>query len=256
MNYYQHHIGDFIKATSRLTDGQAMGYLRLLWKYYDEETPIVDDVKLLSFQMGSSENDLSLILKSFFVLENGQWHHTRCDKEIAEYHGFCTKQRENGKKGGRPKGKNKPAGNPEETQSKPNGNPTETLTTTHYPLTNIKNKIITPDGVSDSVFQDFVTLRKGLKAPVTATALKALEREASKANLSLQEVMELCCKNGWRGFSAEWIKEKPKESAAYSRKMKMLSGLTGGIHGSTEDAQFKPITETIDMEASHARLPG
>jgi hypothetical protein len=36
-----------------------------------------------------------------------------------------------------------------------------------------------------------------------------LQREALKAKLSLQEVMELCCKNGWRGFEASWIKSTP-----------------------------------------------
>ena len=65
---------------------------------------------------------------------------------------------------------------------------------------------ITPDGVSESVFQDFIKLRKGLKAPVTETALNGLKREADKAHLPLETVLELCCQNGWRGFKAEWIK--------------------------------------------------
>lgn len=64
----------------------------------------------------------------------------------------------------------------------------------------------TPEGVSESVFKDFVKLRKGLKAPVTDTAIKGLQREAGKANMTLESVMELCCKNGWRGFDASWIK--------------------------------------------------
>ena len=67
-------------------------------------------------------------------------------------------------------------------------------------------KTITPDGVSDSVFKDFIKLRKGLKAPVTETALNGLRKEADKAHLPLQTVLELCCQNGWRGFKAEWIK--------------------------------------------------
>ena len=51
---------------------------------------------------------------------------------------------------------------------------------------------ITPDGVSESVFQDFIKLRKGLKAPVTETALNGLKREADKAHLPLETVLELC----------------------------------------------------------------
>jgi len=67
---------------------------------------------------------------------------------------------------------------------------------------------ITPDGVSESVFQDFIKLRKGLKAPVTQTAINGLKREADKAHLPLQTVLELCCQNGWRGFKAEWAKNQ------------------------------------------------
>jgi uncharacterized protein YdaU (DUF1376 family) len=48
MHYYQHHIGDFIKATARLTDGQAMAYLRLLWMYYDTEKPLKPEIKILA----------------------------------------------------------------------------------------------------------------------------------------------------------------------------------------------------------------
>ena len=47
-----------------------------------------------------------LILNEFFVLEDGGWHHNRCDKEIEDYHNKAETSRENGKKGGRPR-KNK-----------------------------------------------------------------------------------------------------------------------------------------------------
>ena len=66
----------------------------------------------------------------------------------------------------------------------------------------------TPEGVSDEVFNDFVKLRKGLKAPVTQTAIKGLAREGQKANMTLEQVMIICCQNGWRGFKSEWIKDK------------------------------------------------
>jgi uncharacterized protein YdaU (DUF1376 family) len=86
MHYYQHHIGDFIKATARLTDSQAMAYLRLIWKYYDDERPLLNEIDVLAFQVGASEHDVELILRSYFKLENDLWHQTRCDTEIDEYH--------------------------------------------------------------------------------------------------------------------------------------------------------------------------
>jgi len=97
MHYYQHHIGDFIKATARLSDSQAMAYLRLLWMYYDTEKPLKPDAKLLAFQIGASVEETELLLESFFWLADSGWHHTRCDQEIAEYHAFLEKKSNAGK---------------------------------------------------------------------------------------------------------------------------------------------------------------
>ena len=42
------------------------------------------------------------------------------------------------------------------------------------------------------------------------TAIKGLAREGQKANMSLEQVMVLCCQNGWRGFKAEWAQDSIK----------------------------------------------
>ena len=97
MHYYQHHIGDFIKATARLSDSQSMAYLRLLWMYYDTEKPLKPDTKVLSFQIGATVEETELLLESFFWLAENGWHHTRCDQEIAEYRSFLDKKSNAGK---------------------------------------------------------------------------------------------------------------------------------------------------------------
>ena len=63
-----------------------------------------------------------------------------------------------------------------------------------------------PDDVSDSVWADFLSLRKTKRAPVTETAIAAVRREADKAGLSLQDALTVCCAKGWQGFNADWIK--------------------------------------------------
>ena len=87
MHYYQHHIGDFVRDTSRLSDAQSMAYLRLLWAYYDKEQPLANSVEKLAFQIGASEKDVGLILEHFFKLdtEENVWRHKRCDAEIEAY---------------------------------------------------------------------------------------------------------------------------------------------------------------------------
>ena len=66
----------------------------------------------------------------------------------------------------------------------------------------------TPSGVTESVFKDYLEVRKTKKAKWSETALKGLIRESEKAGISLQDAMELCCARGWVGFKAEWIKDQ------------------------------------------------
>lgn len=70
-----------------------------------------------------------------------------------------------------------------------------------------KKGIATPDGVSESVWQDFKKLRTAKKSPITKTALLGISREAAKAGLTLATVLEMCCERGWVGFKAEWAQE-------------------------------------------------
>lgn len=63
-------------------------------------------------------------------------------------------------------------------------------------------KVEKPESVSDSVWQDFQTLRKTKKAPVTETVLKAMHREADKAGVSIEVAMQVCCETGWQAFNA------------------------------------------------------
>jgi uncharacterized protein YdaU (DUF1376 family) len=87
MHYYRHHIGDFLKDTGHLSNDQMGIYLRMLWKYYLDEKPLIDDCESIAFAMRSDEKTVRLILRHFFVLQDDGWRHTRCDKEIADFHG-------------------------------------------------------------------------------------------------------------------------------------------------------------------------
>ena len=133
LHYYQHHIGDFIKATARLTDSQTMAYLRLLWMYYDTEKPLKPDTKLLAFQIGATVEETELLLESFFWLADSGWHHTRCDQEIQEYHAFLEKKSNAGRASAERRKHNSTTG----VEQVLNGCSTDVqLTTNQQPLTN------------------------------------------------------------------------------------------------------------------------
>jgi uncharacterized protein YdaU (DUF1376 family) len=132
MHYYQHHIGDFIKATARLTDGQSMAYLRLLWMYYDTEKPLKPDIKVLAFQIGATIEETELLLDSFFWLAENGWHHTRCDQEIADYRAFLEKKSNAGRASAERRKNNSSTGDEQVFNS---SSTDVQLTNNHKPLT-------------------------------------------------------------------------------------------------------------------------
>lgn len=213
MNFYPFHIGDYISHTSHLTDAEDLAYRRLIDLYYQTEAPLPHDLTLLARKVKSTPEIVDLLLNEFFEFVDGAWHSGRADKEIAKYHGKLDQASRAGRASAEARlGKRSTGVEPTKNQE---------------PITKNHIKTITPNGVSDSVFQDFLKLRKGLKAPVTETAIKGLEREAQKAGMTLEAVMSLCCQNGWRGFKAEWIKDKNQGN----KNSQVLSGLTRGLIG-------------------------
>jgi len=72
-----------------------------------------------------------------------------------------------------------------------------------------RQKVDRPDDVSPEVWADFSRLRTAKKAPISATAIAGIRREADKAGWSMQSALEQCCERGWTGFKADWVREQP-----------------------------------------------
>ena len=206
MNYYPFHIGDYISHTSHLSDLEDLAYRRMIDLYYQTEQPF-EDIVWVARKVKSTPEIVKLLLEEFFEFwaEDCTWRNKRADEEIGKYR----LKADSARNANRIKSE-KISALKSELKSEPNHN----VTNNQEPITNINT--ITPEGVSKEVFNDFVKLRKGLKAPVTETAIKGLAREGQKANISLEQVMVLCCQNGWRGFKAEWInKQQPTQKVSF-----------------------------------------
>jgi len=203
MHYYKFNIADWHLATSHLSLEEEAVYFKLINYYYDSEKciPKETDSVIRRLRLGSVRDLVGIVLQEFFVLQDDGWHHLRCDDEITKYHHKAEVNQRIGKLGGRPK----------KTQTVSVGIPEITLTTNHKPLTNIH----TPEGVSESIFKDYLEVRKTKKAKWTDTALKGLQREASKANISLEKAMQICCERNWVGIKAEWVKDEIKQKQAW-----------------------------------------
>jgi len=69
--------------------------------------------------------------------------------------------------------------------------------------------VATPDGVSQSVWQEFVNHRKSKKAQVTQLVIDGIQKEADKAGFSLEDALKEVVVRNWQGFKAEWVLPKP-----------------------------------------------
>ena len=138
MHYYQHHIGDFIKDTSFLTNEEVGIYLKLIWLYYDSEKPLPNNMFELSMKTGTRDNTemLSGLLDMFFEFHSVEdcWHHTRCNKEIEHYKQQLTTASKAGKASALKRAMNK---NPTSVEQALNERSTDVQpTNNHKPITN------------------------------------------------------------------------------------------------------------------------
>ena len=202
MHFYPHNIGDYRKDTSHLTLLEHGIYRQLLDSYYLDEQPLSNDLAKLmrshSVRNADEQQSLQNVLTDFFELTEEGYIHKRCDEVIAAYHGKSESARQSANARWA-RNQSERNANALQTQSEGNAN--------HKPITNNHKPIkdITPIGVSDSVFKDYMEVRKSKKARWTPTALKGMEREAAKAGLTLEQVMIICCERNWQSFNSEWI---------------------------------------------------
>lgn len=62
-------------------------------------------------------------------------------------------------------------------------------------------------GVDKQIAEEYLQVRKAKRATNTLTAFKGLEREAKKANISLNDAIRICVERSWQGFKADWYKK-------------------------------------------------
>lgn len=232
MHYFQFEIKEWIANTAHLSLEEESAYLRLIFYYYDSEKPIANADLDKIFRKCRIPKELGCyILAEFFQCEDDQvWFHKRCDEEIARYHA----KREQASRAGKASAERRFNGRSTDVQPIINQ---ESLIINQESNKKIRTsslapKVAIPIGVDESIWNDFLTLRKSKKASLTATALKGIEREASKAGLSLQEVLQICCERGWAGFKADWVKDIPKQyNAPTSKNVSAARAIFGDERG-------------------------
>jgi uncharacterized protein YdaU (DUF1376 family) len=136
VNFYPHHIGDYMTATVHLSWLEDCAYRRLLDVYYSREESLPDVVQACRLVRAASKDErkaVETVLNEFFTLTDGHWAHPRCDAEIVKAQQAAERAKQNGSRGGRPP-KQQPIGNPEITQQVSAGNPE--ISNSQAPITN------------------------------------------------------------------------------------------------------------------------
>ena len=202
MHYYQFNIGDYASHTRHLNLLEDLAYRRLLDTYYLHEQPLNADSTMVARQIGMREHAdvVDAILNEFFELVDGYFVNLRADKEIQAYRGKIEQASRAGKASAERRS------NARSTDVQPNIK--QEPLTIKQETKNTATVVAPPDGVSQSVWSDFVKQRKAKKAPVSETVIAKIRNQAEKAGWSLEDALAEICARGWTGFNAEWVKEK------------------------------------------------
>ena len=89
MHFYNFHVNDFRGATWHLNRLQRGIYRDLIDEYYLNESALKNNLNELAHKMACHSEEektaLSLVLREFFTLRNGKWHHKRINREIKAF---------------------------------------------------------------------------------------------------------------------------------------------------------------------------
>jgi len=235
MHYYQFNIADYRKDTAHLSIVEHYIYRQLIDWYFLDEKPIskLTQSVMRRLSLGSENVDcLKNVLEDFFTKEGDGWHHARIDADISQYQSNAEKNRENGKKGGRPKkqelsGNQKPKktqpvnlDNPTETQSKGNQEP---RTNNQEPITKVKTKsvFVLPDWINQELWDGFMEVITKLKASNSEAALKSLITKLSKlkeSGFDPNEAISTSLENSWKGVFEPRSKQARGENHQFNKE--------------------------------------
>ena len=81
---------------------------------------------------------------------------------------------------------------------------------------NFKAELLALD-VDKNVLDDWMAVRKKLKATNTETAFKRLMTEIQKSGLSVAAAVEFAAGKEWKGFQADWYKKEQGKSTGNHR---------------------------------------
>jgi uncharacterized protein YdaU (DUF1376 family) len=256
LNYYEHHLGDYLRDTAHLSMVEDGAYRRLMDAYYIKEHPLplaMREVCRLVRAVSKPERDaVAVVLGEFFDEVADGWRHKRCDTEIARYLDKQAKAKRSAEaRWGASKtqcdGNANASLEPMRTHSEGNA-PQSPVTKHQTPEKSGESAsrqppakratptpaIARPDDIDPQTWADWCQLRKAKRATVSVTVIDGARGEAEKAGMSLEEFLQVWCRRGSQGLEADWL--KPDE--------RMRASPQGGKHAGAAQAIWGKQNET------------
>jgi hypothetical protein len=88
------------------------------------------------------------------------------------------------------------------------------------------------EGVKQQHAEDWLTVRKARRAPLTCAAWDDVKTEAAKAAIPPAEAVRIAASSSWQGFKASWLASAKNVSASTTHRS------TNGIHGGYEKFDY------------------
>ena len=224
MNYYERHIGDYLKDTAHLSLLEHGVYARLLDVYYTKECGIEESMaaRLIGARAPEEIAAMNVVLLECFILQSGVWTQSRCDREIERYR---EKQRK-AKASADARWANAdrtPTAMPPDSERNANalppqseGNALQTPDTRHQtPKKRRKKVAVAPvtlealmnDGLPRELAEGWLAHRDAKKAPLTPLAWAGFLSEVEKAGWTASAAVEKAIARDWKGFEAAWVQD-------------------------------------------------
>lgn len=236
--YMQLYVADYLADTMHLTTEQHGAYLLLLFNYWQRGKALPDRKEYLATVARlSSERwqNVEDALKEFFVVKDGFWKHPRVEADLDHMASKQEKAAIAGRASAQSrKRKNQIKSNVRSTDVKTDvstdvsterqlgGNHSDTYTDP-YADTDKKPKnslaMLVDMGVEKQLAQEWLKVRKTKRLAPTKTAFEKVQKEASKAGMTMNEAVTKLVEESWGGFNADWVKSKSPEND-YMKGMK------------------------------------
>lgn len=91
--------------------------------------------------------------------------------------------------------------------------------------------LLAEHGIEGQIAEDFLTIRKAKRQPLTETAMRLIAADAEKCGMTALQAVEYAIGNGWGSFRAEWLKNKTFSKAGRTVKQNSINDIPAPMKG-------------------------